>query len=81
MANIHNGPSAADELLTPKQAAEYLKCSVCWLAQLRMMARGPAFTRHGRWLRYRRADLEKWIERGRVPAGAEQTASSPLAAA
>lgn len=53
-------------LLTEKQAAAYLhlhpKCLGIW----RMRGKGPAFYKLGRSVRYRKGDLEKWLEQCRV---------------
>lgn len=67
-------PESSAALVTPKQAAKILACSVQWLALLRMRGQGPAYVRHGRYVRYRLADLERWAEQHLV------TAASPRAA-
>ena len=48
--------------LTPPEAAEYLRTSVSTLAKLRVYGGGPAFTRIGRAVRYRRAELDAYME-------------------
>jgi hypothetical protein len=60
-------PSA---LINPRDAAVYLGCSRQWLAVLRMKGTGPAYHKHGSWVRYRVADLDAWVERHRVQPGA-----------
>jgi hypothetical protein len=57
-------PKAA--LLGSRQAAAYLRCSAQWLAVLRMRHAGPAYIKHGAWVRYRVSDLDAWTERHRV---------------
>ncbi len=47
-----------DYLLTPKEAAEYLKVSESYLAKARMRGTGPAFIQLGRAVRYSRTALE-----------------------
>jgi excisionase family DNA binding protein len=47
--------------LTPPEAANYLRSSVSTLAKLRVYGGGPAFTRIGRAIRYRRADLDTYM--------------------
>src|SRR5215211_1896154 len=46
---------------TPDEAAEYLRSSPSTLAKLRLYGTGPAFTRIGRVIRYRRTDLDRWM--------------------
>jgi predicted DNA-binding transcriptional regulator AlpA len=41
------------------------------LANWRYQARGPAFGRVGRHVRYRRSDVAGWIEERVVPAGGQ----------
>ena len=49
--------------LTPKQAAKYLGISEAALRLWRSRGEGPLFFRAGEKLvRYRRADLDTWIE-------------------
>lgn len=45
----------------PPEAAEYLRTSVSTLAKMRVYGGGPAFTRVGRAIRYRRADLDTYM--------------------
>jgi excisionase family DNA binding protein len=47
--------------LTPPEAAEYLRTSVSTMAKMRCHGGGPAFTRIGRAIRYRRADLDNYM--------------------
>jgi excisionase family DNA binding protein len=49
--------------LTPKKAAQYLGISDAALRLWRSEGRGPRFFRAGeKLIRYRRADLDYWIE-------------------
>ena len=49
--------------LTPKKAASYLGISEAALRLWRSEGRGPSFFRAGeKLIRYRRADLDLWIE-------------------
>jgi excisionase family DNA binding protein len=49
--------------LTPKKAASYLGISEAALRLWRSEGRGPRFFRAGeKLIRYRRADLDSWIE-------------------
>jgi hypothetical protein len=62
--SVHDDPA---ERLLPKQAAEYLRCRYSLrsteghLNQLRHQGRGPAYLRVGRWIIYRRSDLDAWV--------------------
>ncbi len=49
------------ELLTTDQAARALACSAIYLAVLRTKGGGPTFLKIGRNVRYRRSDLEAWL--------------------
>src|SRR3954470_5509480 len=53
------------ELLRSTEAALYIDMSDSWLRQTRMAGRtdGPPFLRQGRAIRYRRCDLDRWLER------------------
>jgi predicted DNA-binding transcriptional regulator AlpA len=51
-----------DEFLEPKEAAEFLKISVSWLAKARMREDGPPFIQIGRSIRYGKAALLRWLK-------------------
>lgn len=58
------------QLLTEKQASKMLAVSVNTLRTWRQAKRGPVFVRPGgRLVRYKRADLEAFIEAGAVDPG------------
>lgn len=63
-------PIGHTEYLRPREAARFLGLSESTLAKLRMRSnhvRGPAFSRPlGRYVVYRRRDLEAWLERSLV---------------
>jgi predicted DNA-binding transcriptional regulator AlpA len=61
--------------LTPRKAASYLGISEAALRLWRSEGRGPRFFRAGeKLIRYRRADLDFWIDaRLSQPAGAKGT--------
>ncbi len=61
-------PVATDELLTRRQAAKYLNLKPQTLASWAMDARNIPFVKLGKAVRYRRTDLDKYIERQTVPA-------------
>jgi len=54
-------------LLTEREAAEYLNCSVSTLRRYRLAGIGPTYLRHGRLIRYYRHDLDAFINECRVP--------------
>lgn len=55
-----------NDLLTEPQAAEYLGgIPPRTLRQWRYTGKGPIFTKLGRAVRYRRDDLDAWIEGNR----------------
>jgi hypothetical protein len=71
-ANLHTLPKTA--LIDSRHAAIYLGCSAQWLAVLRMRQTGPAYIKHGAWVRYRVSDLDAWAEHHRVRSPAETAA-------
>jgi hypothetical protein len=71
--NLHVLPKSA--LIGSRQAASYLGCSAQWLAVLRMRHAGPAYIKHGAWIRYRVSDLDAWTELHRVATGSEVAAA------
>jgi predicted DNA-binding transcriptional regulator AlpA len=56
-------PEAAqpDPLLTPDEAAAFLKLSKSWLAKARLNGNGPAYHKLGGCVRYSAAGLQQWI--------------------
>lgn len=63
--------------LNERQAAEYIGASVFALRSWRSSKKGPTFFRAGKLVRYRRGDLDAWIESRLVtpatePANAER---------
>ena len=46
----------AERLLTPKEAANFLRVSESWLAKARMRGDGPPYVKLGRSIRYREGD-------------------------
>jgi predicted DNA-binding transcriptional regulator AlpA len=50
-----------ERLLTPKEAASFLRVSDSWLAKARMRGDGPPFLKVGRSIRYSRAALVQWL--------------------
>jgi predicted DNA-binding transcriptional regulator AlpA len=58
-----NSPSLLKqpEMLTERQVAEYLNMSVSLLHKWRMLRKGPKFVKIGRAVRYKRGDVEIWM--------------------
>jgi excisionase family DNA binding protein len=57
---------ASPLLLTPKEAAAFLKVSVITLAKWRGKKSGPAYTRTGRTIKYTRQALEEFLQKNAV---------------
>lgn len=49
-------------LLKPREAAAYLGSSVSALSQYRALEIGPEYFKVGKMVRYRRSDIDKWLE-------------------
>lgn len=47
--------------LSPKEVAEYLGLTVSALAHWRVHRKGPPYSKQGKVIRYRSADLENWL--------------------
>jgi excisionase family DNA binding protein len=57
----------SDEVMSATEVAELLGVSTGSLAQMRYMRKGPDYVRlSGRRVRYRRADVERWLQSRRV---------------
>jgi predicted DNA-binding transcriptional regulator AlpA len=54
--------AAIERLLTPKEAAHFLRVSLSWLAKARMRGDGPPYIRIGRSIRYSEAALLQWMK-------------------
>lgn len=66
-------------VLNSRQAATYLGCSDSVLRLWRSQGQGPRYFRAGKLIRYRRADLDSWIEaRLCEPESAKKTATPAL---
>lgn len=53
----------SDRLLTTAEAAEYLGLKPATLETWRWAGKGPSYLKlHGASVRYRRRDLERWVE-------------------
>lgn len=61
---------------SPAAASEYIGVPVGTLAQWRYLKTGPRFIRAGRMIRYRKADLDAWLDAHAVSTK-DQPASAP----
>lgn len=50
-----------DKLLNQSEVAKYLGLSKAWLERARWAGNGPRFIKFGRAVRYKAADLEKYL--------------------
>jgi excisionase family DNA binding protein len=67
----HDAPmKQLDKLLSPHDLADYLGVPVTTLYTWRHRSHGPPGLRVGRHLRYRRQDVEAWVERQLDSTGA-----------
>jgi hypothetical protein len=65
VAPVSAGDTATDRLdllMEPVEVSTYLGVPVGTLANWRYQALGPAYIRVGRHVRYRRADVARWVE-------------------
>ena len=60
-------------VLTPKEAAIFVRLSESWLAKARMSGNGPPYVKLGRAVRYRETDLVGWLKsRSRRSTGEDE---------
>ena len=64
------------ELLTPREAAAYIRVSKSYLDKLRVYGGGPMFLRFGRKILYRKFELNRWAEQ-RCFGSTSEYADSP----
>jgi predicted DNA-binding transcriptional regulator AlpA len=51
-----------ERLLTPKDAASFLRVSLSWLAKARMRGDGPPYVKVGSSVRYSESALTEWMK-------------------
>jgi excisionase family DNA binding protein len=68
---VRPGPSIG-VLLTPKEAADYLRVSLSWLARARMRGDGPAYVKLGKSVRYLESAVIEWMKSRRRLSTGEQ---------
>lgn len=59
---IKASPSNIPEMLNEHQVGEHLNMSLGSLRKWRLFRKGPKFVKIGRSVRYRRRDLETWVD-------------------
>ena len=52
----------SDVLLTPRDAAAFLKLSLSWLAKARQRGDGPPYIKLGKSVRYSKSALFVWLK-------------------
>jgi excisionase family DNA binding protein len=62
------------EVLTTNQLADYLSISERTLIRWRVQRVGPAWTKVGHHVRYRKTDVDAWLERKRCEPVRERSA-------
>ena len=55
-------PNFRERLLTPREAAVFLRVSESWLAKARMRGDGPPYVKIGRSIRYAEGALHQWMK-------------------
>jgi predicted DNA-binding transcriptional regulator AlpA len=50
-----------ERLLTPKEATQFLRVSLSWLAKARMRGDGPPYLKYRRSIRYAEAGILQWM--------------------
>jgi|SRR5579883_2330760 len=66
--------------LTTTQAGGYVGLSRRTLEKMRTTGNGPAYRKHGRYVRYHIADLDTWSDARRKTSTAEQGGEAPRTA-
>lgn len=67
----------SEELLTQQQLADELQVSQRTLERWRQQGTGPAFIQVGRSPRYRRSDIDTWLDQRRRTGGKEGGGQRP----
>lgn len=56
---------------TPAAVEEYTGIPATTLAQWRYLKKGPSFIKQGRMIRYRKADVDRWLDENTVKVGSD----------
>ena len=62
MSSSPSSPKSPEPLLNEMEVAEYLKMSVASVCRWRLFRTGPKFVKIGASVRYRRGDVETWLD-------------------
>ena len=60
--NVSKTATGFERLLTPREAATFLRLSESWLAKARMRGDGPPFEKFGHCVRYPEGPLLQWMK-------------------
>lgn len=60
------------EIITTKEAADYVRLGKPTLERFRISGNGPAYVKLGGAVRYRKADLDSWLESRLTHSTSEQ---------
>jgi excisionase family DNA binding protein len=63
MQGLRRSLVTSESLMTVEQVADYLNVPVKTVYRWRLTGTGPRGARVGRYVRFRRADVEAWVER------------------
>ncbi|WP_036767452.1 helix-turn-helix domain-containing protein [Parvularcula oceani] len=66
LSDSEEAVTEADEFMTSREAADFLKINERTLSNMRYQRRGPAYRKHGGSVRYALTDLLAWSEGTRV---------------
>jgi predicted DNA-binding transcriptional regulator AlpA len=61
-----------DRLFDERSAANVLSCSVALMRKWRLFDEGPSYVKIGRLVRYRRSDIDAFLDSHRVTTGGER---------
>jgi len=61
-----------NELMNTREAASYLRLGKPTIERFRMTGEGPAYLKLGGAVRYRRCDLDAWLESRLIQSTAER---------
>jgi excisionase family DNA binding protein len=63
------------DIMTTAEAARYVRLGRPTLERLRVSGKGPIYVKLGRSVRYRKADLDAWLESRATRSTAAETAN------
>ncbi|MFG6458732.1 helix-turn-helix transcriptional regulator [Roseateles sp. BYS96W] len=57
-----NANQSPDDLIDEAELASWLKCKPAALRKWRLLGKGPQFKKAGHLVRYRRGDVQAWLD-------------------